>query len=135
MRRTWWNAPTFRVAPGETLTLYVSEPGEFESLADFASRTILSCSLIGYLVVAQAPPRTLAELARAEWVVEQTRRFGGVDVPEAAECQVFALKDEADVLELAIGAGQVFVAFCWERDRDWLARQAGPDPAPDAGRE
>ena len=126
MRRVRHGAETFGLASGETLDLRVSEPGEFADLADFASRTILSCSLVGYEIVTQTPPRSLADLDRAGWVVESVRRFVGVELSSLAACRLFALVEEPDRLELAIDAGRVFVAFCWFLDREWRARYAEP---------
>jgi hypothetical protein len=131
MRRVRHGAETFGLASGETLELRVSEPGEFASLADFASQTILACSLVGYEIALQAPPRSLAELDRAGWVSESVRRYAGVELPPPAESRLFALVEGPDRLELAIDAGRVFVAFCWDRDRDWVARQAEPSAAAD----
>jgi hypothetical protein len=125
---------TFGLASGETMDLCVSEPGEFASLAGFASRTILACSLGGYEIVAQATPRALAELDRSGWVAESVRRYAGVELPPPAECRLFALVEEPDRLELAIDAGRVFVAFCWDCDRDWRARHSEPGAAPDPAR-
>jgi hypothetical protein len=123
MQRIRHGAETFGFASGETLDIRVSEPGECANLADFAHRTILACSLIGYQIVAEAPPRTLAGLDRAAWVSDAVRQFAGFALPPPAECGLFALIDETDRLELVIDAGQVFVAFCWYRDQDWLAWQ------------
>ena len=119
MRR---GAETFGLASGETLDLRVSNPGEFTNLADFASRTILACSLVGYEIVAQAPPRTLAELDRAAWVANSVCHHSRVKLLAPAECQLFALVEEPNRLELAIGVGDVFVAFCWECDWEWRSR-------------
>jgi hypothetical protein len=87
--------------------------------------------LVGYEIVSQAPPRTLAELDRAGWIAESVRRYAGVELPPPAECPLFALVEGPDRLELALGAWPVFVAFCWDIDRDWQAMYAEPGAAPD----
>ena len=133
MRQVRLGAETFGLASGETLHLHVSEPGECVSLADFASRTILACSLVGYEVVTQAPPRTLAELDRAGWVAEAVRQHASVELPTPAACPLFALVEKPDRLELALGPGPVYVAFCWDIDREWRARHAEPYAAADRG--
>jgi hypothetical protein len=122
MRRIRHGAETFGIASGETLDLRVSEPGEFVDLADFASRTILACSLVGYEIVAQASPRSLAELDRADWVAASIERFTGVVLPPPAECRLFAGVERPECLNLAIDVGRVFVAFCWDCDKGQLAR-------------
>ncbi len=124
MRQLHLGAETFGRTSGQTLHLHISDPGECASLADFASRTILACSLVGYEIVAESPPRTLAEVNCSGWVAESIRRYAGVDLPPPSLCPLFALVENSDRLELAVGAGTVFVAFCWHIDREWQAWHA-----------
>jgi hypothetical protein len=123
MQRFRFGHETFGIASGETLELKVSEPGEFTTLADFASLTILGCSLVGALIVREAPPRTLSALDRAAWVAGYIHKYAGVDLPPLTQCQMFVEVEEANRLLLAIEAQHVYVAFCWDVDQDW--RQGG----------
>lgn len=127
MRQVRLGAETFGLASGETLRLSISDPDEYSSLAHFASRTILACSLVGYEIVVESPVRTLAQFDRAGWVAEALRRHAGVELPPPDACPLFALVEEPDRLELAFGAGRIFVAFFWEVDRAWQAMHAKRD--------
>jgi hypothetical protein len=84
----------------------------------------LAWRLIGGLIAAQAPQRTLAELDRAAFVAQYIRRYGGLDLPSDDQCQLFANVEVADRLELAIAAGGIYIAFCWWIDQDWRKRFA-----------
>jgi hypothetical protein len=125
MRRIKRGAETFGLASGESLDLRVSDPGECVSLADFASRTILACRLIGYEIVAESPPRTLGDFDRSAWVVELVRQHTGVDLLPPGECPIFVSVDEPDRLEMVLGSGPEFVVFCWQIDREWQDSSLG----------